>query len=61
MSSVVVKSPTEYRKQRSDLLKRVGMTYPRMRKLADEYKLSPEQQDVWVTIEAIDYVLGDHK
>jgi hypothetical protein len=55
----VVKTTEEWRAVRARLLEREGMDYATMKKADDEYRLTPEQQDTWRTVEAITYVLGE--
>jgi hypothetical protein len=59
MTSVIVKSPADLRRQREDLLNRVGSTYDELRERAESYQLTADERNVWETLKTIDYLLGD--
>ncbi|WP_445520487.1 hypothetical protein [Streptomyces sp. NEAU-174] len=56
--TVIRRTPAELREQRARLIAEAGLTYDELRDRADAWTLSPEQQDIWATIEGIDYLLG---
>lgn len=60
MPTVIHKTRAELEAQRERLLAEVHMSYDELRGRAEAYNISPDQLDVWHTIEGIDYLLeGD--
>jgi hypothetical protein len=59
MTSVIVKTPEELRRQRADLLDRAGTTYDELRERAESYQLTLEERNIWETLRTIDFLLGD--
>jgi hypothetical protein len=60
MPTVIHKTRAELEAQRERLLAGVHMSYEELRDRAEAYNVSPDQLDVWHTIEGIDYLLeGD--
>jgi alpha-ketoglutarate-dependent taurine dioxygenase len=59
MTSVIVKTQEELRRQRDELLDRASTTYDGLRERAESYQLTPEERNIWETLRTIDYLLGD--
>ena len=60
MPTVIHKTREQLQDQRARLLAEVHMSYDELRDRAEAYNVSPDQLDVWHTIEGIDYLLeGD--
>ncbi|MEU0624909.1 hypothetical protein ABZ329_29130 [Streptomyces rubiginosohelvolus] len=53
------KTPAELREQRARLIASTGLTETVLRERAEAFQLYPEHHDIWVTVESIDYLLGD--
>jgi hypothetical protein len=51
------RTEAELEAQRARLLAEAGLTYEELRDRAATWNLSPEQQDIWHTIEGIGYLL----
>lgn len=61
MSPVIHTSREELEQQREQMLEQVRLSYDQLRERAETYSLSPDEMDVWHSIEGIDYLLnGDH-
>lgn len=54
------KTPAELQEQRDRLIASTGLTETVLRERADAHQLYPEHHNIWVTIESIDYLLGDN-
>jgi hypothetical protein len=59
MTNVVELSVEQLRAQRVLLLERVRMNWPRLAELANAYALDSEERNIYDSIRAIDYLLGD--
>lgn len=55
---VIHRTPAELRAQRAQLLDEAGLAEAELRERAATWQLSQEQQDIWYTIQGIDYLLG---
>lgn len=55
--TVIHRTPAELRAQRARLLAEAGLSYDQLAERAGAWALSPEQVDIWHTIEGIDYLL----
>ncbi|WP_329143530.1 hypothetical protein OIU91_06175 [Streptomyces sp. NBC_01456] len=56
--TVIHRTPDHLRAQRAQLLAEAGLDEAELRERAAGWQLSPEQQDIWYTIQGIDYLLG---
>lgn len=60
MSPVIHATRDDLAAQREQLLAEVRLSYEELKERAENYSLSPDELDVWHTIEGIDYLLdGD--
>ena len=55
---MIHRSPTELREQRARLLVEAGLTYHLLRARAATWTLSPEQQDIWHTLQGVACLLA---
>ncbi|MGW4075962.1 hypothetical protein ACWELB_21035 [Streptomyces asiaticus] len=55
--TVIHRTPAELREQRAQLLAEAGLSYDQLAERAAAWTLSLEQQDIWATIQGIDYLL----
>ncbi|MFE9003139.1 hypothetical protein ACFYOY_13500 [Streptomyces sp. NPDC007875] len=55
--TVIHQTPDQLREQRARLLAEAGLSYEQLRDRATTWTLSLEQQDIWTTIQGIDYLL----
>ncbi|MGW2920370.1 hypothetical protein ACWDBF_21265 [Streptomyces angustmyceticus] len=55
--TVIHRTPCQLRAQRARLLAEAGFGEEELRERAAGWQLSPEQQDIWATIQGIDYLL----
>ncbi|WP_275558549.1 hypothetical protein [Streptomyces sp. 5-6(2022)] len=55
--TVIHRTPDQLRAQRARLLAEAGLSYEQLAERAGAWTLRLEQQDIWHTIEGIDYLL----
>lgn len=59
VGNVIVKSETELREWREQLLREAGMPYDELDDRAKEFAVTEDQLNIWETIRSIDFLLGN--
>jgi hypothetical protein len=57
--TLIIKSDEELLEWRANLIRESGASYESLRERAEVWKLTSDEQEIWETILAIDYVMGN--